>query len=181
MTETLTITDQAKRAITAVFNESVVAEYSMILNYPRIIDHIVNFEKITDAQLIGDINKLGTDSLHHFGVTDKIIGNLGSQIVWAPSTLPRLVGVPDMLETQLKNEKAARAFYIEARKIAAVNKVTRKSGGFFSAFTQRNIPEENIVQYDLLIRDIDRLILDEERHIRIVEDSLVTIKSLLSK
>lgn len=178
MTEILTITDQAKRAIAAVFNESVVAEYSMILNYPRIIDHIVNIEKITDKQLIDDINKLGTDSLHHFGVTDRIIGTLGSKIVWEPSTLPRLVGVPDMLEAQLKNENAARAFYIEARKIAAVNKATYKSGGFFSAFTQRNKPEEIIIRYDLLIRDIDRLILDEERHIRIVEDLLVTCKTL---
>lgn len=176
--EHITITDQAKRAIAEIINESVVVEYSMILNYPRIIDHLINFEKITDQQLIAEINKLGTDSLHHFGIADKIIRTLGSRISWQPSTLPRLVRVSDMLEAQLKNEKAARDFYIEVRKIAAANKATRKSGGFFKTFTQRNQPEENIIQYGLLIRDIDRLIMDEERHIRIVEDSVATIKAL---
>lgn len=109
------------------------------------------------------------------------MGTLGSKLEWVPTILPRLVGVSDMLESQLKNENTARDFYKEARKIAVVNKATYKSGGFFSMFKQRNTSEENIVHYDLLIRDIDRLILDEERHIRMVEDSLVTVKSLLSK
>ncbi len=48
MAEIVTITDQAKKAISELCNESVVTEYDMILNYPRIIDHIVNFEKIKD-------------------------------------------------------------------------------------------------------------------------------------
>ncbi len=181
--EIITITDQAKRAISEIINESVVAEYSMILNYPRIIDHCINFERITDEQLLKDIDKLGRDSLNHFSVTDRIVGTLGSTIDWEPSTLPRLVGVPEMLEVQLENEKAARDFYKEARKIAAVNRATRKTGGFFSTFKQykKNLPDENLVYYNLLIKDIDRLILDEERHIRIVEDSLATVKSLLRK
>lgn len=46
--EYITITDQAKRAIANVFSQSVATEYDMILNYPRIIEHCINVEKITD-------------------------------------------------------------------------------------------------------------------------------------
>ena len=48
--EIVTITDKAKKAIADLCNKSVVVEYDMMLNYPRIIDHIVNFEEIKDEQ-----------------------------------------------------------------------------------------------------------------------------------
>ena len=91
--EIVTITDEAKKAITRLCNEAVVFEYDMILNYPRIIDHIVNFEKIEDEQLIKDLNRLGLDSIGHFSKVKGMVENLGSDMAWLTSTLPRLVGV----------------------------------------------------------------------------------------
>ena len=181
MTEIITITDFAKKAVAKLCNESVVVEYDMILNYPRIIDHIVNFEKIKDDQLVNDIDKLGKDSLGHYGIMDRMIRSLGSEIAWLPNTLPRLVGVDYVLEQQLEKEKAARDLYTEARKIAMANKTTVKVGGIFNIFRGKDMSEEDVVSYEQVIHDLDRLISDETRHIRVVEDSLATHKALMSK
>jgi len=179
--EIVTITDEAKRAIAEVCNESVVVEYDMILNYPRIIDHIINFEKIKDEQLVKEIDRLGKDSLRHFGITERMIRNLGAEMVWFPGTLPRLVGVIDTLEKQLEKEKTARDLYTEAKKIAMANKITVKLGGVFNIFRTKDILEKDIVPFEQIINDLDRLVSDEERHIRVAEDSIATFKALVSK
>ena len=177
--EIVTITDQAKKAISELCNKSVVTEYDMILNYPRIIDHIVNSEKIKDGQLTKDIDKLGKESLGHFCIVDGMIRSLGAEIVWLPSTLPRLVSVTNVLEKQLENEKTVRDLYTEARKIAMANKTTVKVGGVFNVFRTKDISERDIIPFEQIIRNLDRLILDETRHIRIVEDSMATHKAIV--
>ena len=177
--EIVTITDQAKKAISELCNKSVITEYDMILNYPRIIDHIVNFEKIKDGQLTKDIDKLGKESLGHFGIIDGMIRSLGAETVWLPSTLPRLVDVASILERQLEKEKIVRDLYTEARKIAIANKTTVKVGGVFNLFRTKDISERDIIPFEQIIRNLDRLILDETRHIRIVEDSMATHKALV--
>jgi len=177
----ITITDQAKKAIAELCNESVVTEYDMILNYPRIIDHIVNVEKIKDDQLVKDIDKLGKESLGHFGIVDGMIRGLGAEMVWLTSTLPRLVDVTNVLEKQLEKEKIARDLYTEARKITMANKTTVKVGGVFNLFRAKDISEKDIISFEQIIRNLERLVLDETRHIRIVEDAIATYKALLSK
>jgi len=179
--EIVTITDRAKKGITDLCNETVVVEYDMILNYPRIIDYIVNIEKIKDEQLITDIDKLGKDSLVHWSIMDGMIRNLGGKMVWLASVLPRLVDVVDILEKQLEKEKAARDLYVEAKKITMANKITVKVGGVFNIFRTKDISEKDIVPCEQIIKDLDRLIWDEERHIRVVEDSVATFKALASR
>jgi len=177
--EIVTITDQAKKAIAELCNKSVVIEYDMILNYPRIIDHIVNFKKIKHDQLTKDIDKLGKESLGHFGIIDGMIRSLGAETVWLPSTLPRLVSVTNVLEKQLENEKTVRDLYTEARKTAMANKTTVEVGGVFNVFRTKDISERDIIPFEQIIRNLDRLILDETRHIRIAEDSIATYKALV--
>ena len=179
--EIVTITDKAKKTITELCNESVVVEYDFILNYPRIIDHIVNLEKVKDEQLIKDIDRLGKDSLVHWSIMDIMIRNLGAEMMWLISTLPRVVDIVDILEKQLEKEKAARDLYVEAKKITMANKITVKVGGVFNIFRTKDISEKDIVSCEQIIKDLDRLIWDEERHIRVVEDSVATFKALVSK
>jgi len=179
--EIVTITNEAKKSIAKLCNETVVVEYDMILNYPRIIDHIINFEKIEDEQLIKDLDRLGKDSLGHFTKMDQMIRNLGDDMVWLTSTLPRLVGVLDILDKQLGKEKAARDLYKEAKKIAINNKITVKVGGFFNVLRGKDISAQNITPFEQIINDLDCLILDEERHITVVENSIATFKALVSK
>ncbi len=82
----VTITTDAKNAIAALFNKTILVEYDMILGYPRIIDHITNFEKMKDRQLINDISTLGRESLGHFQKMDNLIVRFGSRTVWQMST-----------------------------------------------------------------------------------------------
>lgn len=179
--EIITITDKAKKSIAELCNESVIIEYDMILNYPRIIDHIVNFEKIKDEQLLKDINRLGYESLGHFSKMDGMIRSLGGEMVWLTSILPRIVDVTDILERQLGKEKAVRDIYKEAGKIAMNNRIAVKVGGFFNRLRGIDISEQNIIPLEQLTNDLDRLISDEERHIRIVEDSIATFKALMKR
>ena len=102
-------------------------------------------------------------------------------MVWLPSTLPRLVDVVDILERQLEKEKAACDLYKEAKKIAMNNRTTLKVGGFFNRLKGKDISELNITPYEQLINDLDRLIFDEERYIRIAKDSIATFKALASR
>ena len=150
-------------------------------NRLRLIHRGINFEKIKDDQLTRDIDKLGRESLGHFGIIDRMIRSLGAETVWLPSTLPRLVGVTSALERQLEKEKTARDLYTEARKIAITNKTTVKVGGVFNLFRTKDISAEDIISFEQVIRNLDKLILDEIRHIKIAEDSIATHKALMGK
>ena len=179
--EYLTITEEAKYAVGAICNETLVTEYDFILSYPRIIDNMVNNNKITDKQLLDDIETLGKDSLTHFGIVDNMVQRLGAKTAWSFNTLPRSVDIIDVLESQYEKEKSAHYLYNEARKVANANKTTIKTGGIFNMFRLREIQESEIIPLDFIISRLDRLITDENRHMRIVVDSLATFKSLLRK
>lgn len=178
----VTITDEAKNAIAALYNKIILVEYDMILGYPRIVDYITNFEKIRDKQLINDLGLLGRDSLQHFQKMDSLITRLGYQAGWQIPILPRLVDVLDILEKQLEKENLARDTYREAKKVVMNNKTTVRGREFFGKFVRiRSGVDEDVVPADELINTLDRLILDEQRHARIVIDSIATLRMLLKK
>ena len=178
--EYLTITEEARHAIVAICNETLVTEYDFILSYPRIIDNMVN-NKIADKQLLDDIETLGKNSLAHYGIVDNMIQSLGAETAWRLNTLPSSVDIIDVLESQYEKEKSAHYLYNEARKVANANKTTIKTGGIFNKFRLREIQESEIIPLDFIISRLDRLITDENRHMRIVVDSIATVKSLLRK
>jgi hypothetical protein len=109
------------------------------------------------------------------------VQKLGGQTKWLSSTLPRLVGIVDILEKQLEKEKTARDLFKQARKVAMNNRRTVKAGGFFDRLRGRDISEMNIVPYRQLINHLDGLITDEERHARVLEDAIATFKALKQK
>jgi len=80
----------------------------MILNYPRAIDHIVNYEKIRDEQLINDLNKLGKDSVGHFNKISNLISKLGYEATWKTGVCSRIVDVMECLTEQVEKEKRVR-------------------------------------------------------------------------
>ena len=179
--EYITITEEAKYAVAAICKEAMVTEYDMILNYPRIVEYIVNIEHIKDNQLVDDLEKLGKESLGHFSVMDRLIRDLGSEPAWLINPLQTLADVDYFLEKQLEKEKTARGLYEEARKVTAINKTTVKIGGIFDLFRGKDTREENIIPFEQIIHHLDRTISDETRHIRIAEDSLATHKALLNR
>jgi len=181
MPETISITDEAKEVITTLCNEAVKKEYDMILRYSRIIDHMVNYEKVEDQQLINAIDKLAKDSLRHFTRIDSMMKNLGSNFVWASSILPKLVSIQDELEKQLIREFAVHDLYAEARKIAQENQTIAKTGGLFSGLEGKDLSEPSVIHFNQIIGDLDYLIPEKAGHIEIVMDSLATCKALKSR
>ena len=180
--EIITITNEAKSAISTLCNKSVVVEYDMLLNYPRIIDHIINYEKIKDELLIKDLDKLGSDSLRHFNKMFNLVSQLGYEPVWQTSVLPRVIDVLEILERQLGKEKLVRDIYRDAKRIAMNSKTKVKGREFFGKFLRvKDAIPEDVITADEIISTFDRLILDEERHARIVEDSIATLNALMKR
>jgi len=175
----VSITADARVVICQLCNKATSFEYDMILGYPRLIDHIINFEKVTDKQLINDIDKLGKESLGHFQKTDNLITRLGGHPDWQASIFARLVDIETELEKQLEKEIYARDNYREAKKVALNNKHLVKGREFFGrTFRVRSGVSEDLVSVDEITAVFDRLIMDEERHARVVTDSLATFKAL---
>ncbi|MFC1900992.1 hypothetical protein ACFLYN_05305 [Chloroflexota bacterium] len=177
--EIVSITEEAKAGIVALCNRAVTLEYVMIVNYPRIIDHIRNFEKIEDAQILQDIDSLGRESLGHFNKVDRIVNYLGGTIRWEADMLPRLVGVEDMLGIQLDKEREALATYTQAKEIALNNKKNIKIGGFMDRLLGKDL--STVIPLSQVVNDLNMLISDEDRHARLAEDIIATHKSLISK
>lgn len=178
----VTVTDKAKSAISEILGAAVSIEYDMILNYPRLIDRLVNYQKIEDEALIKGLEQLGRDSLRHFGVTDSLMARMGYESAWEISAFPRLADILEILEKQLGKERAVRDMYRDAQRIAANNKAKVRGKEFFGKYVRirESIPED-VVTADEIINTLDRIIRDEERHARVVEDSIATLKMLMKR
>ena len=178
----ITITDEAKTVVAALLNKSLLIEYDFILNYPRIIDYIVNYEKIKDEMLIKDLDKLGRDSLSHFSKMESLLKRLGSEPAWQINVFPRIIDVFDILEKQLEKEKNVHKIFADAKKVTMDNKVQADGREFFGKFIKMTDGiSEDVITADEIINTLDRLITDEQYHIRIVENSIATLKALVKK
>jgi len=63
--------------------------------------------------------------------------------------------------------------------VTVANKTTVKVGGISYLFRSKNMTGKDIISFEQIIRNLDRVILGEARHIRVVEDSLATHKMLM--
>jgi len=178
----MTITDDAKRAVADLCNKAILVEYDIIFGYPKIIDHMANFEKLEDKQLLHDVEILGKDSLGHYKTMDILITRLGYEPVWQAGVLPRIVGVVDVMENQLDKEKFAIATYTEARKIVLnYKKKVRVRNIFGKIIRVRDGIGEDLLTADEIVNSLNILIADEVRHARLVEDSIATLNMYLRK
>ena len=177
-----TIKDDAKRALTGLLNKSLQVEYDFIMNYPRMIDQIINYEGIRDEQLVKDLEILGKVSLRHFGEISKLVERLGGEPIWKIDVIARLEDVQELLIEQLAKEKEAASIYEDAKRIVVQNKVEVKTGGFLSKVIRiREELPQDIVSADDIIRLLDRQIWDERSHVKLVEDSIATLRALMKK
>jgi len=178
----MTITDDAKSAVAGLCNKAILVEYDIIFCYPKLIDHITNFEKIKDDQLVHDIEILGRDSLGHYKVMDTLVTRLGYEPAWQTGVLPRLVDILNVMEAQYNKEILARDTYREAKKIVLDNKKKVRTRELFGKIIRvKDGVGEDIITADEIVNTLDRLILDEERHARLVKDSMATINMYLKR
>ena len=179
--EVVTITDEAKIAIGGLLNQALLVEYGFILNYPRIIDRLVMYDKIEDEQLVADIERLGKESLRHFSDAVKLIEKLGGEPMWQLGIVERLDDVEKLLAQQLVREKKALELYQHAKLVATKNTKKIKAQDFFGRLIkmERELPQD-VVDIDEITRLLEREIIDESRHIVIVKNSIATLDMLMS-
>jgi bacterioferritin (cytochrome b1) len=177
-----TIKESGKKAIVELLNKQLQVEYAKILNYPRIIDKLIIVDKINDEQLNKDLERLGRDSTRHLGSLGELIIQLGGKPFWVIDVVDRLVDVDNLLDHQLKKEKLALSLCQEAKREAEKNKVKVQVRDFFG----RLIRMEDELPYDVVnasdvISTLDRIIIDEQRHIKLVHNSIATLNMLMNK
>lgn len=177
-----TLKDGAKRSLARMLNRSLEVEYDFLLNYPRMIDKLVNYDKITDKQLIKDLEKLGAESLRHFTELSQVVERLGGDPHWRIDTINRLEAIPTLLTHQLRKEKEVLALFIEAKRFVEQYKVKTKVEDFLQRLIDMGweLPKQIILAKDLMAM-LDREIAEERNHIKLVEDAIATLEMLTSR
>jgi len=177
-----TIKESGKKAIVEILNKSLQVEYTKILNYPRLIDRIVTVDHIHDEQLNRDLEQVGKDSSRHLGSIGQLIVQLGGEPNWQIEVIDRLVDAENMLTHQLGKEKEALSLYQEAKRVVERNKVKVKVRDFFGRLIRMKdeLPLD-VVNTSDVISTLERIIIDETHHIRLIHDSIATLHMLMNK
>lgn len=175
-----TLKEDGKKSVVAKLNRALQVEYDLIFNYPRMVDKLVNIDKIHDEILNSTIEALGIESLRHFTEVDNLIVKLGGETQWRLEIMDGLVGVEEILAAQLKKEKWVVSWYTSVKRIVEQNKV--KAGGFLGRLTGNSgILPEGFIDANEIVNIMDRLIGDEKRHAILVEEAINTLKTLMNK
>ncbi|MFC1940786.1 ferritin-like domain-containing protein [Chloroflexota bacterium] len=167
------ITQEGKKAIANLLNTALQIEYGVILNYPRIIDQLVNIDKATDKNLINNLERLGKDSFRHSAVVSKLIEELGGKVEWEMAAIDRLIDISSMLSEQLEKERVAMSIYEDAKHIAQKNQA--KSRGFWGKMFLRRMEIRNDIMRSKVIDILTKLQYEEREHIKLVEVTLSQI------
>ena len=175
-----TISEDAKKPLIHLLNRLLQVEYDLLFNYPRMIDKLVNIDGIHDELIISTLEVMGKESLRHFDEVDKLIRKLGGETIWRINVLDGLVDVGEILVQQLDKENWAVSWYKEAKKVAEQNKV--KVRGFIGrpVVSSDELPED-FVNVNDIISMLERQILDEERHQRLVRGLIDKLSMLKNK
>jgi rubrerythrin len=174
--EVETLSKECKEALCALLNKAIQVEYGVILNYPRIIDYLANYEKVNDEIFLADLERLGTDSARHLGCVVEIIRKLGGEPVWQMDTIERLFDAHATGVQQLEKEKMAVELYKQAIHLVRKNLVTEKVRDFAGKLvkTNRNGLQEEVCEACEVITQLERIQIDEVRHVETVHDMLAT-------
>ena len=165
------ITEDGKKAIVGLLNESVKTEYSHIVNYPRFIDHLVNIERIPSESIPPSLAHLGKDSVRHLGETIKLIEKLGGKPQWEIVVVARMPDPRYDLSKQMEKEKLSLSLWQQAKSVAEQSQVKGLGGILWNTRTLRGLLDE-VVGRNEVIRILGELANDEEHHIVLLQDAL---------
>ena len=177
--ETIKKEDVRKR-IVELLNRSLQLEYDFLFGYPRVIDKLVNIDKIHDKQIVEAIEVVVKESLIHFDDIDKIIGQLGGKTIWHINVVGWLADVEECLLQLLDKENLVISWYQASKQVAERSKV--KAGGLLSKLTASTDKlSEDFIDVNKLIGILDRHIIEEEGHIRLITDAVNKLRMLKNK
>ena len=171
MAEVDRITEEGKKAIINLLNKSLQVEYGVILNYPRILDQIVNIDKSQSAEFANTVERLGKDSFRHATVVARLIEDLGSKPDFETVVIDRMIDIHSMLIEQLGKEKSAMSIYLDAKRVAQENQA--KAKGFLGKVLSFKEEPQRDVSRSKVIEILTHLQHDEWSHIKLVENALI--------
>ena len=179
--EVETLTDDGKLAIVGLLNRALIVEYDFILNYPRMMDKLVNYDGINDEMLKNNLMRLGKESMKHFNQGVKTIERLGGEPSYQIGTIERLEDVEALLMKQLAKEKEAISIYKEAIMVIHKNKKKSPVRDFFGRLIHANddLPIEITANEVLDLLNLE--LVEETKHVKIVEDSIAILQTYLNK
>jgi bacterioferritin (cytochrome b1) len=174
--EVETLTDDGKTILIGLINNALIIEYDFILNYPRMIDKLVNYDKINDEMLINNLERLGSESMKHFNHGITLIEKLGGEPKWQIGTIERLEEVEDLLMKQSGKEKEAISIYRAAILAVHKNKQKAKVKGFFNMLIHANDNLPIKITVSELIEHLNIELAEENNHVKLVEDSIAMLQ-----
>lgn len=158
------LSESARRPMIVLLNKSLEMEYAHTINYPRLIDRLLNTDERPDpdSRLRRSLEALGKKSAEHLHWTARLIEDLGGEPQWRITTTDRIVDAPAMLLAQLENEKASVALFEQAKNVAEhppggllVRMKTMLDGG----------PGHATGKKSSTIRLLEQMSRDEEEHV----------------
>ncbi len=162
------LTESAKRSMIILLNKSLEMEYAYTVNYPRLIDQLLNSDRIPDPdkRLRRSLEDLGKRSVEHFHWTARLIEDLGGEPQWRIAAIDRIVDVPAMLLTQLENEKASVALFEQVKNVAE-----HPTGGVLARMkTMLDGGPGHATGRSSTIRLLEQMSRDEEEHVAMLKN-----------
>lgn len=95
----------------------------MIVNYPRLIDHLIQVEEIPPEKVPTTLKRLGEESVNHMNQTAHIITSLGGEPQWNLAALDIMDDVRQVLREQMEKEKLALSIFRQAKRVAEESQV----------------------------------------------------------
>jgi len=161
------ITEDGKKAIVSLLNKSLEIEYSFIFNYPRLIDQLVNIEPNTLEGVAKKLELLGKESVQHAGWIMRLIENLGGEPQLPFEVLDRMTDTHSLLLKQLDKEKLIQSLFQQTKRVVEQNQV---KGVMAKMKTKGAVSPGSVAEKSSTIRILERLEIDEGRHIGLVQN-----------
>lgn len=159
------ITEDGKKAIVILLNKSIELEYAFIFNYPRLIDQLVNIEPIIQESVAKKLELLGRESVQHAHWIMQLIEGLGGEPQLPIEVIDRMTDIPSLLLKQLDKEKLVKSLFQQAKLVAEQNQVE----GILAKMKTVEVRSPDMAkERSSTIRVLERLEIDEGRHIKLV-------------
>ena len=160
------ITDNDKKAIVDLLNETIRIEYHFIVNYPRLIDQLANIDGIPRESIPQSFEKLGKVSAKHFGLLWELIKKLGGEQQLRVGAIEKIVDSTTFLALQAERAKLALSLLQQAKTIAEHSQVK----GLRRIWGKANATGEP--KRSTILGILDAIIKDKNQHITQLKDAV---------
>ena len=156
-----------KQAILIFLHKSLDIEYAYTIDYPRIIDILVNGDQVPDPEyrLRRSLETLAEQSVEHLHATAKLIDALGDKPQWRVPAIERIVDVHTSLLVQLESKKASVALFEQAINVAT----SRPSGLLGKVRTAIGGNPTCAAGENSTVRLLERLSREEQAHVAVLK------------